>query len=332
MKKVYRILTIFSLFILLIIGLTFFSVKQSNSLISMNDKIAGDTDGITNTELSNLYVKDFEGMFTFSSTTYEYTLPLYSNTIRFEIVATAKDADAKITIEGNEYLTAQTGSATITVSNGIASNTVYTINWNRTLQTYVDSPYNKTAAGEATYSVPATGYYKLEVWGAQGGTTNGYAGGYGGYSVGVVKVNKGTNLYVNVGGQGSTYNPTGSRNVGGRAAGGHNGGGYGYGANCNGDYRYAGGGGGATHVALSSGVISSFNSNRGKLLIVAGGGGGGHYIAAAYGAGAHGGGSVGNTSTWRNTSHRYYVQPTGGTQTGGGSNGYSYSGYAGSTA
>lgn len=44
--------------------------------------------------------------------------------------------------------------------------------------------------GIQTFTVPNTGYYQLEVWGAQGGTAKSYRGGYGGYSTGVVYLKK----------------------------------------------------------------------------------------------------------------------------------------------
>lgn len=47
------------------------------------------------------------------------------------------------------------------------------------------------------FIVPYTGYYKLEVWGAQGGS-----GGNGGYSSGYIKLQKEEKLYVYVGGRG----------------------------------------------------------------------------------------------------------------------------------
>ncbi len=60
------------------------------------------------------------------------------------------------------------------------------------------------------YTCPSTGYYKLEVWGAQGGAANYeyqsgkhryYGGGFGGYTVGEIFLNAGTKLYVCVGGR-----------------------------------------------------------------------------------------------------------------------------------
>lgn len=123
------------------------------------------------------------------------------------------------------------------------------------------------------------GTYKLEVWGAQGGSYNTtYYGGYGGYSVGTYTLTSSTTLYVLVGGAGSTA--TSSTLV----TGGYNGGG-----NCM--YSSSFCGGGATHIALSSGVLSSLSTNTSAVLIVAGGGGGAH---TSY-VGASAGGYIGNT-------------------------------------
>lgn len=56
--------------------------------------------------------------------------------------------------------------------------------------------------GIKEYETEHTGKYKLEVWGAQGGTTQGYTGGYGGYAYGEIQLNKAENLYIAVGGAG----------------------------------------------------------------------------------------------------------------------------------
>lgn len=128
------------------------------------------------------------------------------------------------------------------------------------------------APGETTFTPACGGHYKLEVWGAQGGTyTSGYPGGYGGYSVGVTELEKTDTLYINIGGQGTKQ--SGSEAL----DGGYNGGG---------SVTISGGGsssgGGATHIATETGLLSSFYSsdsttfenNKSKILIVAGGGGG----------------------------------------------------------
>ena len=71
-----------------------------------------------------------------------------------------------------------------------------------------------------TYEAKYSGTYKLEVWGAQGGTTQGYAGGYGGYAYGETNLDKNEKLYVGVGGAG-----TGATYQGQSLVGGYNGGG-----------------------------------------------------------------------------------------------------------
>ena len=140
---------------------------------------------------------------------------------------------------------------------------------------------------EYTYTVPVSGYYKLETWGAQGGGKDDYPGGYGGYSEGVVKLNKGDVLYINIGGSG-LYG-TGDASV----AGGYNGGGAG---GCDNDSSngYCGSGGGATHIATVSGLLSTLSSKTSNILIVAGGGGGKGGNNGKSSAGGSAGGIIGS--------------------------------------
>lgn len=113
------------------------------------------------------------------------------------------------------------------------------------------------------------GKYKLQCWGAQGGsngTNSAYgitakAGGKGGYSEGVLTLSQKTTVRVYVGGHGSS------------SSGGYNGGGstsgtsqYNYGNEFG--YSKMGGGGGATDIRLYDGALLS-------RMIVAGGGSGG---------------------------------------------------------
>ena len=179
---------------------------------------------------------------------------------------------------------------------------------------------------EEEYVVPLTGIYRLETWGAQGGTVDsGSTGGYGGYSIGEVNLTTGDRIYINVGGAGSTT-------CSGEVAGGYNGGGVGSGRNCSnytGDYyrRCAGSGGGASSVATKSGTLPTFSEelDKDKILIVAGGGGGGlnmtNYI---YGKGGHGGGYVGVQSWHNNPGQTVPQYAEGGSQTSGGLYGNSY--------
>ena len=131
--------------------------------------------------------------------------------------------------------------------------------------------FNYTGA-EQVFTVPKTGTYKLETWGAQGGKSimNGAyqdIGGYGGYSIGFISLNKDETLYVYTGGLGSD----GKINVA-DSLGGFNGGGNGHWDKKDDDA--SGGGGGATHISRVVKLLFNLENNKSDILIVSGGGGG----------------------------------------------------------
>ena len=178
--------------------------------------------------------------------------------------------------------------------------------------------------GVQEFTVPYTGKYKLEVWGASGGQgcqngscNSNYAGGLGGYSYGEKQLTAGTKLYIVVGGAGATVG-TSSCDGG---AGGYNGGGTGGNdSNCDKPSIEPGaGGGGATHIATVTGLLKNLSSNKSAVLIVAGGGGGGAYA----GKGGAGGGSSGTitgscgTAGTESTGNAFGLGGTGGANTGG---------------
>lgn len=130
------------------------------------------------------------------------------------------------------------------------------------------------------------GKYKLQCWGAQGGTSYGSsngAGSKGGYSEGVLTLTQKTTLYIFVGGAGSRGSSTSLVN------GGWNGGGASigytsYNSGGTNGYSYPACGGGATDIStVTSGMSYSggrTNRSAASLLarcIVAGGGAGGSY-------------------------------------------------------
>lgn len=130
------------------------------------------------------------------------------------------------------------------------------------------------------------GKYKLQCWGAQGGTSYGSssgAGSKGGYSEGVLTLTEKTTLYIFVGGQGSRGSSTSLVN------GGWNGGGAsvgysGYNSSGTNGYSYPACGGGATDISTvdSDMSYSGGRTNRSDVsllarCIVAGGGAGGSY-------------------------------------------------------
>ena len=158
--------------------------------------------------------------------------------------------------------------------------------------------------GEQTFTVPTTGTYKLEVWGAQGGSyDSSLHGGYGGYSIGNTALINNAKLYINIGGNG----------VG--LVGGYNGG-----ASTH-DGNFGRAGGGATHIATTSGLLSTLENSKSNILIVSGGGGGAAKRGEEYGDGNGGsaGGYIGNNGEAINHSNGYgYGYGTGGNQNAGG--------------
>ena len=185
------------------------------------------------------------------------------------------------------------------------------------------------------FEAPCSGTYKLEAWGAQGGSALTLEGGYGGYSVGNIDLNRRQQLYIVVGGKGESSGAmTVNQNEFILMKGGYNGGGNGARGYCSGNLRMATGGGGATHIATSSGVLSSLEKSKENVIMVSGGGGGaycstfdGKTIRAdgPQGVGGSAGGYIGNSAPWSGTAS-LNLYATGGSQEAGGRRGSSYQG------
>lgn len=124
------------------------------------------------------------------------------------------------------------------------------------------------------------GTYKLECWGAQGGTYSSYIGGYGGYSKGTITLTEATTVYISVGGAGSSSSTTA----------GFNGGGTGISSGR--------GGGGATDVRIGQ------NSLYSRVIVAGGGGGAGVTSANANPCGC-GGGEYGGDGYHNDTTGSY---------------------------
>ena len=127
------------------------------------------------------------------------------------------------------------------------------------------------------FAVPITGWYKIELWGAGGTNTK------GGYSSGIIELNKNEHIYVYVG-----------------LSSGYNGGGAGY-------TSTAGlAGAGATDIRYRGASLND------RIMVAGGGGGANESTATVYG---HAGGLIGVTGY--NTSYSSN-KATGGTQISGG--------------
>lgn len=204
--------------------------------------------------------------------------------------------------------------------------------------------YNFAYTGRVqTFTAPYDEKYKVEVWGASGGTVlSKYTGGNGGYSVGEVSLSTNEKLYIAVGGSGASTEEEQHKS----ADGGWNGGSVGYyntGAATSGG---VGSGGGATSVQttlVDNGELANYANSQSDVVIVAGGGGGAdawlksggvktsgcrsgssknEQCGDQWGFGGSGGGISGGdgTSDAINGSIEFHTYGLGGTQAVGGGN------------
>ena len=139
----------------------------------------------------------------------------------------------------------------------------------------LNCPYS----GSAKSITLPKGQYKLECWGAQGGTYGSYKGGPGGYSIGNITLTKKETLFFYVGGAGTTS-----------TAAGFNGGGTGI---SNGR-----GGGGASDIRIGQDSLYA-------RVIVAGGGGGAGVTSANKNPAGCGGGLYGGDGYYNDTTGSY---------------------------
>lgn len=196
------------------------------------------------------------------------------------------------------------------------------INFKFVLAPYVVDTYDYVGNVEE-FEAPHKGIYKLEVWGAQGGSYDEtYYGGKGGYSYGNVLLEQNEKLYLVVGGQG-----TGGC-VKTECIGGYNGGGN-SGVSTSDELNFTSSGGGATHISYTNkGELYNYESAKEEILIVAGGGGGGYYHTAGVNVSNYGGaggglsGIDGKLAGIQQGSNGVVSNATGGTQESGGIAGY----------
>lgn len=135
-------------------------------------------------------------------------------------------------------------------------------------QTVFDFDYT---GDEQTFTVPFSGTYKLETWGAQGATdSENYYGGYGGYSIGNIHLIENENLYLIVGGKGQNVN---TKNEAAVAIGYPNGGAVSSHNHSNYDINLSSGGG-STHISDKNKLLAELQNDKDSIFIVAGGGGG----------------------------------------------------------
>ena len=169
-----------------------------------------------------------------------------------------------------------------------------------------------------TFKPRCSGTYKIEAWGAQGGTHNTVIG-YGGYTSGNINLESNKMLYIYVGGAGNSYTGTA-----GTYAGGYNGGGA---VTFTQTTRKWSTGGGATDIRYFSDTPTSsdlvWNSTIGlnsRIMVAGAGAGHGYYNPNDTCVPGSGGGLTGYNATGHYAASTTvdYGQGLGGTQTAGG--------------
>ncbi|MDR2524129.1 MAG: DUF5011 domain-containing protein [Candidatus Nomurabacteria bacterium] len=168
------------------------------------------------------------------------------------------------------------------------------------------------------WTVPTSGLYEIETWGAQGGSGGWFSsagnystGGKGGYATGKVMLAAGTQLYIHVGCQGEGWNPR-DQYISNSAL---KRGGFGGGGNAINNSYSTTGGGGASDVRI--GADSLFH----RVIVAGGGGGGGN--AGSINQLSDGGPGGGEIATTLNVSTQFSGRVPGGgaNQNAGGASG-----------
>lgn len=170
-----------------------------------------------------------------------------------------------------------------------------------------------------SFIVPVDGTYKIEAWGAQGGSYFTAIGGLGAYTTGDIDLLEGQKLHIFVGSKGhvdTTKSLPTEFNGGGKA--GHQ----------NSNYtniRFWGTGGGASDIRLVDGIWDDFNSLKSRIMVAAGGGGSffayqpNALIESGSANGGYGGSLLGGDGTTANKQWASWgAGGSGGTQTSGG--------------
>ena len=148
-----------------------------------------------------------EVVFDFDANINEYNLLVPSGVSSLNITAIAFDHEALVTMTGNGYIRNGLNVVQVMVTEPHLPVNIYTLNVTRSdsADGSVDTEYDFIYKGEVEYyEIPYTGNYKIESWGAEGGNRGGALGGQGGYSKGIVKLNKGEVIAIYVGGAGTS--------------------------------------------------------------------------------------------------------------------------------
>ena len=166
-----------------------------------------------------------------------------------------------------------------------------------------DFEYNGSSQ---TFTVPKTGKYKIELWGASGGNANDITASLGSYTKGIITLNKGEKYYIFVGEQGlaTRYQTFNGGGIGGLGLG-----------------SIGNSGGGATDIRLINGSWNNEKSLRSRIMVVAGGGGIAYDDYGKTGGRGFGGALTGFSGSYHSSHGDQKQYGGGGTQISGGAAG-----------
>ena len=213
---------------------------------------------------SQSFTLEFEFQQAYSVTYINFTNTTYRKTaIKNETLSLDLSSDNIIFIKVSN----QDSTQTYSYLNGTLN--IPTISSDITIHALNQLDIDYTGASQ-TFTAPFNGTYKLELWGAQGGSYNTYYGGYGAYVTGEVSLTSGQTLYAFVGGTGGHTNEHSAT-----VSGGYNGGGAAVGkwSSTVTTNENKTSGGGATHISYTNSSIANTSDINNILAIAAGGSG-----------------------------------------------------------
>lgn len=221
---------------------------------------------------------------------------------------TILENDSRVKVTG----TVGTTSGTYSIVYSLVVNNVV-ISQKRRQVSIVNTNNNFGFLAEArTFTTPVTGNYKIELWGAAGGSAyynrdgsgDLIEGGRGAYTTGIITLDAGDILYVYTGriGRNGTADTVSQATFNGGGTGGS---------------KYQGGasGGGATDIRLINGYWNDDKSLRSRIMVAGGGGGASNWTNAT--TGGYAGGLTGSSGIL-NSGSVSHTTATGGSQTAGG--------------
>lgn len=198
-------------------------------------------------------------------------------------------------------------------------NITYTSSNNSTWQTVINKYENETSQGkrvnaytnyyyytgaEQTFVATKTGYYNIDLVGAQGGKAGTYVSNFASNVSGKIYMQKNESLSIKIGGNGISDCTLPA------CLGGYNGGGKGAAEGTSGVIQASGGG--ATDIRYGGTSIND------RIMVAGGSGGGSSYTTFWYGNGGGGGAIIGGNATYGGGSGSPNYPGQGGSQTAGG--------------